>query len=448
MIISAPSSKEGSPHGEENRVKKRRIFYGWWIVGAGSAITFYVAGVFYYGFGAFFDPIKDHFGWSRAVVSGAMSMQRLEGGIAAPIVGFIFDRIGPRKLMLFGVACSGLGFIAFSRINSIWSYYLAFFIISLAFSCAGGAVSMATIVNWFIKMRSRALTIFFVGSGLSGAAAPVVVWLINSIGWRDTLFFIGIGTWVICFPLALVMRHRPEQYGLLPDGETPEAKVSAEEESNPTVEPPLEGARPPEINFTAREALRTRAFWFIALAYSFQVLVTGSVIVHLITYLKEVDISRGTAGFALAAIPLLSLVGRVVFGWLGDIRDKRHLLAINFGLQGIGVLILAYVTSPWHLIPFLIVFAPAYGGPLPLRPAILGEYFGRTYFGTIQGLMMSISVIGAMIGPILAGWISDTTDSYRLAFWLFAILSLASIPAILAAKRPTLKRDDQAVSPG
>ena len=429
-------------------MRKRRVFYGWWIVGAGSAITFYVSGVFYYGFGAFFDPIKNHFGWSRAVVSGAMSMQRLEGGIAAPIVGFIFDRIGPRRLMLFGVACSGLGFIAFSRINSIWSYYFAFFIISLAFSCAGGAVSMATIVNWFIKKRSRALTIFFIGSGLSGAAAPVVVWLIDAVGWRDTLFFIGIGTWVICFPLALVMRHRPEQHGLLPDGETPEAKGSAKKESNPPAKPAVAEARPPEIDFTAREALRTRAFWLIALAYSFQVLVTGAVIVHLITYLETVDISRGIGGFAMGAIPIISIAGRFGFGWLGDIRDKRHLLAIIFGLQCIGAIILANATSPWHLIPFLITFAPAYGGPLPLRPAILGEYFGRTSFGTIQGLMMSIGVVGGVTGPILAGWIGDTTWGYPAAFWLSAILSLVSIPLILAARRPMLNRAEQAVSPG
>lgn len=421
-------------------LKKPRIFYGWWIVGAGSAITFYVAGVFYYGFGAFFDPLRDHFGWSRAVVSGAMSMQRLEGGIAAPIVGFLFDRIGPRKLVLFGVACSGAGFIAFSKIDSIWSYYLAFFVISLAFSTAGGAVSMATVANWFIKKRSRALSLMLVGSGLSGLTAPLIVRLVDAIGWRDTLFFIGVGTWIICFPLALVFRHRPEKHGLLPDGELPTANDSAKKGSESSAKSALGSTGSQEMNFTVREAMRTRAFWCISLAYTFQVMVTGSVIVHLITYCREVDISRATAAFTLAAIPIISLIGRIGFGWLGDIKDIRYLLAIIFVLQGVGCIILAYVSNPWHLIPFLIAFAPAYGGPLPLRPAIIAGYFGRASFGGIQGIMMTIGVVGSMSGPILAGIIGDTKWGYPPAFWLFAGISLVSIPLIIAAQRPKLER--------
>ena len=129
-----------------------------------------------------------------------------------------------------------------------------------------------------------------------------------------------------------------------------------------------------------------------------------------------------------------------------DIRDKRHLLVITLSLQCVGVFILANITSPWHLIPFLIAFAPAYGGPIPLRPAIIGEYFGRTSFGAIQGILMAVTLIGGVIGPIFAGWISDVTGDYHLAFLLLAFTSLAAIPAILAAKRPMPKRADHAVS--
>jgi len=399
-------------------------------------MTFYIAGVFYYGFGMFFDPLRDHFGWSRSVISGAMSMQRLEGGVAAPVVGYLFDRIGPRKLVLFGVFCSGLGFIAFSRVDSIWSYYLAFFFISLAFSTAGGAVSFATVANWFIRKRSRALSVMLVGSALSGVAAKILLPVIDSIGWRDTLFFIGIGTWIICFPLAFLFRHRPEQYGLYPDGDKPAPEDKPAEAATDKVKPDAKALRPKETNFTVREAMRTRAFWFISLAYTAQVTVTGSIVVHLVTYCKEVDISRATASTALMLIPIVSLVGRVGFGWLGDIRDKRYLLAIIFVLQGAGCIILAYVSSPWHLVLFLLAFAPAYGGPLPLRPAMIADYFGRTSFGGIQGAMMTIGVAGAMTGPILAGYLGDTHWGYPSAFWLFAVISFISVPLILAAIRP------------
>ncbi len=421
-------------------MKKGSIFYGWWIVSACATLNFYIGGVFFYGFGAFFDPIKDTFGWSRTATSFANSLQRLQGGIAAPIVGFIFDKVGPRKLMLFGVAVGGLGFILLSRMNSLWSYYLCFILVSIGFSTGSAPVAMATIANWFIKKRARALALMVTGFGASGALVPLIVWLIDQFGWRDTLFGIGIGLWLIGIPIALLMKHRPEQYGLLPDGETTQAEDPA------TAEPAAEGARAPEVDFTAREALRTRAFWFIALTYSIQILATSAVFVHLITYLSTLGISRSIGGFAVMGMTLISLVGRLGFGWLGDIRDKRHLLVITLSLQCIGVLILANITSPWHLIPFLIAFSPAYGGPIPLRPAIIGEYFGRTSFGAIHGLLMAVTVLGGLTGPIFAGWISDVTGDYRLAFLLLAFTSLAAIPAILAAKRPMLKRADQAVS--
>lgn len=427
-------------------MKKGRIFYGWWIVSACATLNFYIGGVFFYGYQAFFDPIKDTFGWSRTAMSFAHTLQRLEGGIAAPIVGFLFDRVGPRKLMLFGVTVAGLGFILLSRVNSLWAYYLCFMVVSIGFSTGSTAVAMATIANWFIKKRTRALALMLTGFGLSGALVPVMVWLIDQSGWRDTMFFMGIVLWLIGIPIALLMRHRPEQYGLLPDGETPQAEGSATEESNAIAKPSGVEAWPPEIDFTAREALRTRAFWFISLTYSIQVLASSAIFVHLITYLTTLDISRSIGALAVTGMTLTSLVGRLGFGWLGDIRDKRHLLVVTLSLQCIGVLILANITSPWHLIPFLIAYSPAYGGPIPLRPAIIGEYFGRTSFGAIQGIMMTVTVIGGLIGPIFAGWMCDVTGSYRLAFVILAFTSLAAIPVILAAKRPILKRGDQTVN--
>lgn len=410
-------------------MKKGRIFYGWWIVSACATLNFYIGGTFFYGFGAFFDPIRNTFGWSRTTVSFATSLQRLHGGAAAPIVGFLFDRIGPRRLMLFGVTAIGLGLILLSRIDSLGTFYLTFLLISLGFSTASSPVAMATVANWFIKKRARALGLMVTGFGASGALVPAMVWLISQYGWRETVFFIGIGMWLIGIPLSLVMRHKPEQYGYLPNGEPPESEGSTIEEA---------GAA--EIDFTTREAIRTRAFWLIALTYTIQVMATSAVFVHLITYLSTLDISRQIGGLAVMGMTLFSLIGRLGFGWLGDIRDKRHMLVATLCFQFIGVLILAYIASPWHIIPFLIAFSPGYGGPIPLRPAIIGEYFGRTSFGTIQGIMLAVTVIGSMLGPILAGWVCDVTGSYRPAFLLLALVTLAAIPAILAARRPMLKR--------
>jgi sugar phosphate permease len=427
-------------------VKKPRIFYGWWIISAAAALNFYVGGVFFYGFGAFFDPIRTTFGWSYTAVSVATSLQRLEGGIAAPIVGFLFDKVGPRKLMLIGLSIGGLGFIFLSRIDSLWTYYLFFVLVSVGFSTGGNAVAMATVVNWFIRRRSRALAVMVTGFGASGLLVPAVVWLIDEFGWRQVIFAVGIGLWLIGLPVALMMRHRPEQKGLLPDGDTQEAQSLASEQPEAIAGPAMKRPRLPEIDFTVKEALRTRAFWFIALTYSIQVLATSAVFVHVIPHLTVVGIPRFISGFAVMGMTICSLAGRLVLGWLGDYKDKRYLLVFTLSLQCIGVLILGMISSPWHIIPFLIAYGPAYGGPIPLRPAIIGEYFGRKSFGAIQGIMMTITVIGGLIGPIFAGWIVDVTGTYRLAFLILAFTSLAAIPVILAAKRPTLDRIDQVIT--
>lgn len=427
-------------------MKKGRIFYGWWIVSACAALNFYVGGVFFYGFGAFFDPIRTTFGWSRAAVALGNSIQRLEGGIAAPIVGFLFDRLGPRKLMLFGLTVAGLGFISFSYVNSLWMYYLSFVIVSIGFSTGGAGIAMATVVNWFIRKRTIALALMMTGFGLSGFLVPVVLQVIDSIGWRDTLMYIGFGVWLIGLPVALMMKHRPEKHGLLPDGDAMEAQSTPTGESG-ALEQPI-GRKPalPEINFTAREALRTRAFWLIAVTYSIQVLATSAVFVHVIPHLTNVGIPTTISGFAVAGMTLMSLFGRLGFGFLGDIKDKRYLLVVTLILQCIGMLILANISDWWLIIPFLLTYGPAYGGPIPMRPAIIGEYFGRKSFGAIQGLMHTVTVAGGIIGPVFAGWMCDINGDYYLGFMILAFTSLAAIPAILAAKRPTLDRPGQVIT--
>ncbi|MFW6126270.1 MAG: MFS transporter [Chloroflexota bacterium] len=426
-------------------MRRGRIFYGWWIVSACAALNLYIGGVFFYGFGAFFDPIRTSFGWSYAAVSFANSLQRLQGGIGAPVVGFIFDKVGPRKLMFFGVSVAGLGFLFLSHISSLWTYYLAFLLISLGFSTGGAGIAMATVVNWFIRRRTLAVALMMTGFGLSGTLVPVVLRVIDAIGWRDTLLYIGIGVWVVGFPIAAMMKHRPEKHGLLPDGDTVGTEPPTSGEPDILEQSVTAGARWREVDFTVREALRTRAFWLIGLTYTIQVLGTSAIFVHVIPHLTLLEM-RSISGYALAGMTVMSLVGRLGFGWLGDIKDKRYLLVITLALQCVGILLLANVSTWWHLIPFLIAYSPAYGGPIPMRPAIIGEYFGRKAFGAIQGLMHTVTIVGGIIGPIFAGWTCDLTGNYHLGFMILAFTSLAAIPAILAAKRPTLDRVDEVTS--
>ena len=174
--------------------KPKKIFYGWWIVAANAAITFYVAGTFFYGFGAFINPLKNAFGWSTAQIALAFSIRSAEAGPIAPLAGYVVDRFGARAVTIFGALVTGLGFLLLSYINSLAAFYIAYMVIALGTSFLLTITPMTNITNWFIKKRGRALGLFAVGAGLGGIIVPLITWLIGFYGWRNTLIFIAIGT--------------------------------------------------------------------------------------------------------------------------------------------------------------------------------------------------------------------------------------------------------------
>ena len=400
-----------------------KIFYGWWIIIASSIVTTYNGGVLYYGFTAFFNPILNEFGWSRAATSLAFSLQRLEGGIAAPIVGYLIDRLGPRKMSLFAVTVFGTGFILLSKVNSLLGFYIAFIIISIGHSSGFYSVGATVVANWFVRKRGKAMGLVTGGVGLAGTLVPVLVWLIDTYGWRKSLVVAGVGMWVIGIPLSCVFRNRPEDYGMLPDGDVVQDKKRVDKTISPSNREPETTTT--ESEFTALEAIKTRSFWMLAVGLSISFLAMSAVFVHIMPFLESIGISRDRAGYVVTFTIFLSVLGRIGLGWLSDHMDKRYVFCIALGLQAVGLLFFANIRNFWHILFFLITFSPGYGAPIPLRPAIQGEYFGRKQFGTSQGLLLSISTVSSMIGPPFAGWVCDVTGSYRLAF-----LILAAIPAV------------------
>jgi MFS family permease len=237
--------------------------------------------------------------------------------------------------------------------------------------------------------------------------------------------------WIIGIPLSLVFKDRPEKYGLLPDGDSIErvdpmqnegAEITETENPSSTsyVSKPVI-----ETEFTAMEAIKTRNFWMLATGLSISFMAMSAVFVHIMPFLESIGISREKAGIVVTFTIFFSGLGRLGLGWLSDYMDKRYVFCIALGLQSIGLLFFANIRSFWHIAVFLITFSPGYGAPIPLRPAIQGAYFGRKHFGTIQGLLLSVGTVSAMIGPPFAGWICDITGSYRLAF-----LILSAVPAI------------------
>ena len=440
------------PETEQER-SQPRIFYGWWIVAVGTVMRTVFATFSYYGFSAFFNPLVDQFGWSRAALAGVLSLSRLEGGFMALPAGYLFDKVGPRKMMFIGITLTGVGYILLSRTTSLVYFYMVMILmvqLGASFGMGGGAVDVA-IANWFRRKRSRAMGIGTLGLSFGGIMVIPLTLLISQYGWRSGILVAGLATLCLGYPLASIVRHRPEPYGYLPDGERPRRAASPEQtapaaggagasESSASAGQ-TQPATPPaqddeEANFSPLQALKVRAFYAVAFTFAARQLVSGTIAVFLIPFLQERGMSLTQAGTVLGVMALIGAPGRVIFAWLGDIFPKRFVMAACFSVQSVGLILFAYVDGMMGIIFFLTLYAPTYAGVLPLIPAIQAEYFGRRWFGTIRGMMTPITLISGVIGPIFAGTVRDVTGSYRLAFTVLAFSILLALALILSARPP------------
>jgi OFA family oxalate/formate antiporter-like MFS transporter len=404
----------------------KKIFYGWWIVLACSLIGLYIGGIVFFGFTAFFEPIREEFGWSYTQISFAASLRGLETGIFAPLVGFLVDRFGPRKLMLWGTVTVGFGLILLSLTQSLAMFYACFLLLGFGAGGCTSVVSMTAVANWFRRRIGLALGLMGSGIGAGGLMVMLIVGLIDLYQWRSTLIILGLGMWALGIPLSLVVRNRPEHYGYRPDGEVSSPCVQAQEIQDKGVEIGL------------REALKMRSFLYLNIAEAVRIMTLMAVFTHVMPYLASVGMPRPTAGLVAGAIPLIGIIGRFGLGWLGDVFDKRHMMALAIGLISLGLLAFSYVPVRWATVSFLLLFPIGHGGSMVVRGSILREYFGRDSFGKMIGVIMGSAAVGGIIGPTLAGWAFDTVGSYDPIWLLFCGLNGLTTFLILRMKRSPL----------
>ena len=405
------------------------MFYGWWIVGACFVISLYVHGMIGFGFSALIEPLSNEFRWSYLQISLASSLRGVEVGLLAPIVGLLVDRWGPRRLMLGGILLMGLAFLLLSRTASLGMFYGVFILIALGMTALSPTVTMTTMANWFTRRIGTATGIMHSGVGFSGLMIPIVVLIVDTLGWRAAITVLGLFLLVIISLLTLIVRHRPEQYGLLPDGE---AGVTSMSEKKLL---PLETS---SKDIGARVAIRSSAFWHIALAMMFQIMLVNAVVTHMIPYVGSVGLPRATAGLIASAVPLTSVAGRLSFGWLSDRIDPRRIMGCGYLMMSLGMVFftLAAGGNAGLLIPSVALFSIGFGGNAIVRATIIREYFGRRNFGTIHGFIMGVAVAGHLSGPPLAGWVFDTWGSYQGIWLAFAVVAVAPLLLIMTVSKP------------
>jgi sugar phosphate permease len=416
----------------------KRIFYGWWMVAAGSGMQFMQSALIQQSFGAYVAVLRDDRGWSKTALAGASALHQLEAAVLGPVLGWILDRFGPRVVIRIGVFVLGAGLILLGFIDSLPAFYGAFVVIALGTSLCGFFPLNVALIHWFERKRSRALSAMGLGMALGGIAVPLVAWSLSTYGWRATAIASGVLFIVAGIPLSRVMRNRPEDHGLRIDGEPPLPPAAAA----PGADPHLPSRR----DFTAREALRTQAFWLLSLGHGFALLVVSAVNVHAITHMKEglgYTIERASLYITLMT---LSQIGGIALGWLlGDRWDKRLICAACMVGHMAGLLCLTYAGlaggwAPALLVAFALLHGVAWGLRGPFMQAIRADYFGRSAIGMILGLSFMIIVLGQAGGPLIAGALADSTGNYRAGFTVVALLAGLGSAFFLLARRPALPR--------
>ncbi len=382
------------------------------------------------GLGTFLVALERQFGWSRTTLSAAFSLARAESAMIGPVEGFLVDRLGTRRMVLIGYTILGVGFLLLSQVQNVWQFYAAFLIITLGSGVGGWLAMISMVNNWFSRRRSFALAAAMSGIHFGGFLVPVLALSIESQGFRITTFGIGLFLLAIVGPATRVIRNRPEEYGMRPDGDSPGSMPSGASTG---------GTAPrvvDEPDFTARQALATPAFWILTIVHLSSSVSIVTLALHLVPKLTDMGMSLPAAGIVVLTYTAIALPSQFVSGWFADRLPKPPVISLLLLFQASSILVIAQAQNVQMAYLFAVLYGIGFGGRIPLLTAIRGDYFGRKAFATIMGLSQfpnNIAMIGA---PLFAGYMFDTTGSYFIPFTSFAALNFLGALLALFVRKP------------
>lgn len=378
----------------------------------------------------FVDPIMAETGWSRTMISGIYTAGSLAAAPAMIVVGRLVDRLGARVMLsavgiLFGLAAFWMG-----QITHPLHLFAGYFLIRTLGQGSLTLIPTTLVAQWFVRRRGRVMAINSLGSAISQAVFPPLVFvLITSFGWRGAWVALGLIIWAVLLPPAAVLTRRtPESVGLRPDGAPPEPVHGTDSAVSPV--------RSPADDWTLREAMRTRAFWFLLLAGSSQSLISTALVFHHISLMGTRGIEPAVSTAVFAVIAPLSLAGTVLAGFLADRFPGRVLLAAGQAVLGAAMLWTFLIAEPWHAITYGVFLGLSGGYIMTLNAVIWPNYFGRRHLGSIRGVVTTSMVAFAALGPLPFGWLFDVTGGYATPVVAFLALPVASAAAALLARPP------------
>jgi len=416
-----------------NNLMAQRIFYGWYIVAAGFVCLWISVGIGFYSFPVFFVELSENLGWGRGWTTAAISVTFIVGGLVSPIVGRLVPKYGARNVVLAGSLITSGAFVLLGLMQTLWQFYLICLALAVGLSCTGTIPTSYAVSDWFHKRRGTAMGIMMVGVGLGGLVfVPLTRKLIDAFGWRITFVIYAVFVSLVLLPsAAAVFRRRPAELGVLPDGEL---RGETKDPSEALVRKDIASTRY-AVDWALRDAIRTRAFWVIAGAFILATFGQSPILVHQVAYFQDIGISPEKAAQALGLCAFLGIAGKLFFGAMADRFPSRYAMALCFGLQAGGTVILLCTPALGSPFWFVIIWGFAMGGIITLEPLIIAECFGIKSYGVILGTVYILTAFGGSAGAPFAGFIFDVNRSYTLAWGIFiatyavsAGLSLLAIP--------------------
>ena len=410
------------------------FFYGWLIV----AIVFVTMGIGVNARTAFsllFPPILTEFGWERGVTAGAFSFGFLVSAALTPTIGRMMDRLGPVAVIESGVGLMAAGLLLAPFATQPWHLYLTLGVLVGGGSiCLGYSGQSLFLPNWFVRRRGLAMSIAFAGVGVGSVILlPWMQVLIERAGWRAACWTLGILVLLILAPINLLLRKRPEDMGLRPDGDAAPTDAAGQPRSN------VVDATWAAVEWTLGRAVRTARFWWIALGYFCGLFLWYAVQVHQTKYLIEIGFGSAVAAWALGLVSLAGIPGQIVLGHLSDRIGREWIWtagSLGFAVCYAALILLRDFQTP-TLLYLMIVAQGALGyGLTSVMGAVVAEIFQGKHFGSIFGTVMLAALAGGAAGPWITGVLYDATGSYAPAFWICIALSGLSAAAIwIAAPR-------------
>ena len=364
-----------------------------------------------------------------------------------PIEGYLTDRVGPKRMVFIGLVVLGIGFLFFWQVKHLWMFYLAFVIMSLGHSLCGWVPVTTLLNNWFIRNRAKAMGWSNTFSRLGALIlVPAIAWAINPakdrLGWDVTALALGIFSFLVAVPMYKVIRNRPEEYNLLPDGLMPlEVETSRNSQDSGKEVSQIEVQQDTQ-DLTTAQALKTAAFWLISIGHGLTSMVIIAIMAHLGLFMSDNGFDIQTTAWVVSVYTFVAMVFPVVGGYVGDRIPIRIAIFVFTSIQAFSVVILTFATTLTLLYAFAVLFGIGFGGRSPLTTAIRGDYFGRRSFGKILGISTVPLNILLLVAAPFAGYMYDTKGSYTSAFLILAALSFVGGVFFLLAKKPGLSLID------